>query len=89
MTTIQLPDLLYTRLETMAQEKQSDPASIIQSLLEAVDQQAQWRQEWRLLRDQIQREGGYPIDETIDELVERMRKIRTEIFEQDYAHLYR
>ena len=89
MVTIQLPDLLYQELETIAKAKHSDPVTIITAWVENVQHRSQRLQEWKLLCADVQRAGGYPKDETIDELVERLRKTREEIFEQEYAHLYR
>ena len=89
MVTIQLPDLLYQELETIAIAKHSDPVTMISSWVKSVQQCSQRLQEWQLLCADVQRAGGYPKDETIDQLVERLRKTREEIFEQEYAHLYR
>jgi hypothetical protein len=40
------------------------------------------------LREQIRQEGGLSVGLTKEELVERLRQTRTEIFEAEYAHLY-
>ena len=89
MVTIQLPDMLFQELETIAKAKQSDPVALIAAWVDSAQQQNQLLREWKLLCEDVQGTGGYPKDETIDELVERLRKTREEIFEQEYAHLYR
>jgi hypothetical protein len=52
-------------------------------------QRRAWLGELAALREQIQQDGGLHVGETTDEIVEQMRKTRREIFEAEYAHLYR
>jgi hypothetical protein len=40
------------------------------------------------LRKQIAQDGGLKIGNTKEEVVERLRQTRREIFEAEYAHLY-
>jgi len=40
-------------------------------------------------REQIRQDGGLQVGTTKDEVVERLRQTRREIFEAEYAHLYR
>mgnify|MGYP006955168391 CR=1 FL=1 len=41
------------------------------------------------LREQIRREGGLHVGATKEDVVERLRQTRREIFDAEYAHLYR
>jgi hypothetical protein len=40
------------------------------------------------LREEIRQAGGLKVGTTKDEVVERLRQTRREIFEAEYAHLY-
>jgi protein-arginine kinase len=48
-----------------------------------------WHRELRELQDAIAEAGGLGLGETKEEIIENLRKIRQEIFEQEYAPLYR
>ncbi|GEM_PF-651226 len=87
--TIQLPVDLYRELETLARAQQSDPIALLTELIREARQQRSLRQVWDELCDQVQRDGGLKIGNTTEEIVEQMRKTRQEIFEAEYAHLYR
>ena len=68
MVKILLPDLLYQELETIAKAKHSDPVTMITSWVESVQHRSQRLQEWQLLCEEVQRVGGYPKDETMNQL---------------------
>jgi hypothetical protein len=88
--TIQLPADLYAELEALAQAEQTDPLTVLTELISGARQQRSLGQIWQELCDQVQRDGGLQnVGTTTEEIVEHMRKIREEIFEAEYAHLYR
>jgi hypothetical protein len=87
--TIQLPASLYAELQTLAADEQTDPVEVIRRLVAMANQRRAWRRDLMALRDQIREEGGLQIGTTKEEVVERLRQTRREIFEAEYAHLYR
>jgi hypothetical protein len=87
--TIQLPASLYAELQTLAADEQTDPVEVIRRLVAIANQRHAWRRDLTALRDQIREEGGLQIGTTKEEVVERLRQTRREIFEAEYAHLYR
>jgi hypothetical protein len=48
-----------------------------------------WREGLAQLQASIAEHGGLNVGETTEEIVEHMRRVREEIFEAEYAHLYR
>jgi hypothetical protein len=48
-----------------------------------------WQEDLNDLRQQIRDDGGLKISSDLDEMIETLRQIRYEIFEEEYAHLYR
>ena len=89
MITVELPTSVYKDLELLALEEQSDPVRVITRLVTAARQQRAWRRDLDGLRRQIQKDGGLQVGSTQNEIVERLRQTRREIFEAEYAHLYR
>ncbi len=86
-TTLQLPSQLYHKLQQLAAMEQTDPVEVIARLIEIAFQKQGWLQDLSALREQIRQEGGLSAGLTKEELVERLRQTRTEIFEAEYAHL--
>ena len=84
--TLELPSSLHTDLQALAAEQDSD---LVAMLSLWVRQRQSWLRELCELRDLIQREGGLAVGDTKEKVVEHMRKTRQEIFEAEYAHLYR
>jgi len=90
LMTIQLPADLYAQLEALAGAEKSDPLTVLTHLISEARQQRSLGQIWEELCDQVERDGGLQnVGTTTEEIVEHMRKIREEIFEAEYAHLYR
>lgn len=87
--TLELPETLYHQLETLAQQKDLSPVCLIELWLEIDQQQPSFQQKWTDLRTLIQTQGGLNVGETKEEIIEKLRQTRQEIFEEDYAHLYR
>jgi hypothetical protein len=89
-TTIQLPADIYAEIETFAAEEQSDLNTLLVSMIRRSLEARKWQKGWRELHEMIQRDGGLPhVGNTTEEIVEHMRKTRQEVFEAEYAHLYR
>jgi len=89
-TTIQLPADLYAEIEAFAAEEQSDLNTLLVSMIQRALGARKWQKGWKELQEMVQHNGGLPhIGTTTEEIVEHMRKTRQEIFEAEYAHLYR
>jgi len=86
---LQLPASLYAELQSLAAEEQTDPVGLITRLIVAANQRRAWLRNLAALREQIRQDGGLQVGTTKDEVVERLRQTRREIFEAEYAHLYR
>ena len=52
-------------------------------------QRRDWLRDLTTLGEQIRQDGGLQVGATREEVVERLRQTRREIFEAEYAHLYR
>jgi len=87
--SIQLPAHLYAELQSLAAEEQTDPVEIIDRLVTAASQHRAWLRDLTALREQIRQDGGLQVGASRDEVIERLRQTRREIFEAEYAHLYR
>lgn len=62
----------------------------VEEKIREMDVQA-WREGIRKLQRQIEEAGGLKalgLGETKEEIIESLRKIRQQIFEEEYAHLY-
>lgn len=47
-----------------------------------------WQEEFRDLQRDIRSTGGSGLGETKEEVIARLREIRLQLFEQDYARMY-
>lgn len=88
VVTIQLPANVYAEIQSLAAEEQSDPAAIIGRLVSIASQQRAWLRDLAALRKQIRQDGGLQVGSSKDEVIERLRRTRREIFAAEYAHLY-
>lgn len=52
-------------------------------------QHEHWQQEFRDFQKQVRVAGGFNLGTTKEEIIARLREQRQEIFETEYAHLYR
>ena len=86
--TIRLPAGLYDELQKLAREEQAEPVAVLSQLVKAARQQRAWLSDLTALRKQIEQDGGLQVGVTKEEVVERLRQARREIFEAEYAHLY-
>lgn len=87
--TLELPVTLYADLTELASEAHQDPVAIIAAWIDETRQRRQWQQGWADLRAQVQADGGFSPEATTDEIVALSRRSREDIFEAEYAHLYR
>lgn len=87
--TLQLPATLYAKVEELAVDAETSPDDLLASLIETVHQRRTWLRELNELREQIKRDGGLNIGSSREEVVEQLRQTRREIFDAEYAHLYR
>lgn len=88
IVTIQLPARVYAELQSLAAEEQADPVEVIDRLVTAANQYRAWVRDLTALREQIQQDGGLQVGASKDEVVERLRRTRRDIFAAEYAHLY-
>ncbi len=86
--SVQLPPELYGKLLQLATEEQVDPVEIVARLVDAATQRRAWLRTLDELREQIKRDGGLHVGANRDEVVERLRQTRQDIFDAEYAHLY-
>lgn len=86
---LEIPASLYAELKELASASKQDPVAIIAEWVDETRQRRQWRQGWAELRGQVQEDGKFQPDETADAIVALTRRSREEIFEAEYAHLYR
>lgn len=89
--TIELPTNLYTELETLAQAEQCSPTDIVAYIVaEHVYQRRSWAENWKDFCGMIQQQNGLDVPDPDDEeeFFAHMRKIRQEVYEEEYAHLY-
>jgi hypothetical protein len=89
MVTVELPANSYDQLQELAASGQADPIEIMTELIALAYQRQGWLKELTELQDLIQEQGGLQIGDTKEEVIEKLRQTRREIFEAEYAHLYR
>jgi len=86
--TLELPTTLYEQLQALS-PTEPDPIKVISQLVMRAYQQRAWLQDLEALRQQIRQDGGLKIGRDKQQIVEKLRQTRYEIFEAEYAHLYR
>ena len=64
-------------------------ASLITQFVTEAYQRRRWLQDLTSLRQQIQSENDSQLGNTKEEILAQLRQSRQEIFETEYAHLYR
>ena len=58
-----------------------------QRRLEEIRHEA-WLRDFRRFQEDVHATGGFGLGETKEEMMRNLRKIRQEIFEEEYVHLY-
>ena len=86
---LRVPAGLYAELQKLAQEEQAEPVAILSQLIKTARQRRAWLNDLAALREQIAQDGGLQVGTMKEEIVEQLRRTRREIFEAEYAHLYR
>ncbi len=87
--TLELPTQLYADLQSLAEENQLDLVEMLARWITLARQRHAWIQGWKELGELVRQDDGLQIATTKEKVVEQMRKTRYEIFEAEYAHLYR
>ena len=87
--TLNLPADLYTRLQQLASESDTIPTVLIARLVEDAFNRRDWLRDLDELREQIKCEDNRETESDQEEFIEQLRKTRRDIFEAEYAHLYR
>jgi len=89
----EIPEGLYRELE-WAQKELDYPnlislvAQAVQRFLAEIKQDA-WLKQFRQLQKMVRASGGVGLGATKSEVIARLREQRIQIFEDEYAHLYR
>ena len=86
---LNLPADLYARLQQLASESDTAPADLIARLVEDAFNRRDWLRDLDELRAQINSDDNRETETNQEEFIEQLRKARREIFEAEYAHLYR
>jgi len=87
--TLELPASIYEQLQELAAVEQKNPIEVITELIDIAYQQHSWLKQLHELQDLIREQGGLQISTDKEEMIEKLRQTRREIFEAEYAHLYR
>jgi metal-responsive CopG/Arc/MetJ family transcriptional regulator len=83
-----LPEELYE--EVVKAKEESNALSLAQFIRQIVlEKLDEWRWERNLaeLQREVRESGGLELGETKEEVIERLRETRRQIFETEYAHL--
>ena len=86
---LELPVSLYADLQSLAANGEQDPVEVIAGLVDTARRRRSWLRDVEALRTQVRDEGGLHVGATKEQVVAQMRRTRREIFEAEYAHLYR
>ena len=89
LVSLQLPASLYEKLQTIAIAENTDVVGAIAQFVATTNQKKSWLQDLANLRQQIQTEGGLQLGDTKEAITAKLHQTRQEIFEAEYAHLYR
>jgi hypothetical protein len=69
--------------------KQEIVADVLAELTAMRETPRSWREELAALQASVAAHGGLNVGETTEEIVEHMRRTRREVWDAEYAHLYR
>ncbi|MCU0644692.1 MAG: hypothetical protein MUC94_10570 [bacterium] len=88
-----IPEGLYNELERA--QKELDYPNLISLVSQAVQRflaevkQDAWLKQFRQLQKMVRSSGGLGLGETKNEVIAKLREQRLQVFEEEYAHLYR
>jgi antitoxin (DNA-binding transcriptional repressor) of toxin-antitoxin stability system len=80
------PDYSAFKIEDF---KQQVIAEVLAELTARRESPRSWREELAALQASIAAHGGLNVGDTTEEIVEHMRRTRQEVWDAEYAHLYR
>ena len=86
---LELPQEIFQALSELAGESHLAPGDLIAHWLFQERKRRRWLQEWKALQKQVIEEGGFQDNVSADAIVAQTRKTRQEIWDAEYAHLYR
>jgi hypothetical protein len=88
----EVPENLYREL-VWAQQELEYP-DLVDFIVQAVQRRLveikyeAWQRGFHQLQKQIHASGGFGLGETKEEVITNLRKVRRQIFEEEYANLY-
>jgi hypothetical protein len=86
---LELPASLYADLQSLAKNEEQNPVEVIAGLVETARRRRAWLRDLEALRTEVRDDGGLQVGSTKEQVVAQMRQTPREIFEAEYAHLYR
>jgi hypothetical protein len=86
---LSLPEKVLLDLKELAAQAETEPWKLVALWVEAARQHHLWQSDLKTIRDEIERDGILLAGLTEEETLNRLRETRREIFEAEYAHLYR
>lgn len=87
-----VPENLYREL--VWAQKELEYPNLVDFIVQAVQRRLAeikneaWQHDFHQLQKQVRASGGFGLGETKEEVITNLRKIRRQIFEEDYANLY-
>jgi len=87
-----IPENLYREL--VWAQKELEYPNLVDFIVQAVQRRLAeikneaWQRDFRKLQKQVRASGGFGLGETKEEVISNLRKIRQQIFQEDYANLY-
>ena len=84
-----LPARLYARLQELAADSDTTPTELIATLVEDAFKRRAWLRDLDELHEQVKGVDNRETKSDQEEFIEQLRMTRREIFEAEYAHLYR
>ncbi|MEW6095293.1 MAG: hypothetical protein AB1567_02025 [bacterium] len=77
---------IFSSLSELFRTAVREEVEDIAPLLEVKDKKKQWVEGLMEIREEIKKAGGY--NKTNEQVIQRIREIREEIWQQEYAHRY-
>ncbi len=80
---------MYEELLGAKEEEARSVADFVRAAVVEKLARLRWQRNLEDLRREIREAGGFELKGSKEEVIERLRETRREIFETEYAHLYR
>ena len=88
--TLRIPNNLYKEIiEAKKETGARNVAEFIRAMISEKIEERQWRRNLKELQEEVRKSGGLGLGKTKEEVIEALRRSRQEIFDAEYAHLYR